>query len=280
MSSPGDDKDLEDLLAGRSDLSRRYRAANAGDSEVEPPTELDRAILAQARAAMASPSATISPLPVRNRIRWAVPFGLAASVLLTFAIFREGNKEVGVKGDVATGVVTEQSVAPASAPANAPLIVDAASEPEQEDRADPVAVTRDEVARKAVESRAAPSVVLMSPPAELAPVPAPQVTIATAARAVSENLAVTSGAVAPAPPPAASATSAVAERAPAAQRASAEVARADADAAKVQRTPEDWLEVVRKLRAAGQGVAADEELQRFLAAYPDYFVKNPGIVRP
>ncbi|MEQ1581759.1 MAG: hypothetical protein ABL964_14305 [Steroidobacteraceae bacterium] len=277
MSTPDEDKDLEDLLAGRSDLSRRYRASSAAGSQEAPPADLDRAILAQARSAVASPSATVSPLPVRNRIRWAVPFALAASVLLTFAIFREGNKEVGVKGDVATGVVTEQSVAPASAP----VVANAVSGPEQEDRAVPLAVTRDEVARKAVESRAAPPVVLVSPPAEMAPVPAPAITLATAAPAVSENLAVTSGAVAPAPPPAAPATStAVAARAPAAQRASAELARAEADAAKVERTPESWLEDVRKLRAAGQGVAADEELQRFLAEYPDYFVKNPGVARP
>jgi hypothetical protein len=281
MSSPGDDQDLEDLLAGRSDLSRQYRASSAAGSHEEPPADLDRAILAQARAAVASPSATVSPLPVGNRLRWAVPFGLAASVLLTFAIFREGNKELGVVGEVATGVLTEQSVAPASVP----LVADTVSAPEQEDRAEPVAVTRDEGARKAVESSAAPPVVLMTSPAERVPVRAPEATVATAATAVSENLAESSEAVVPAPPPATApaappANAAVAARAPAAPRTSAAFARAETDAAKVQRTPEAWIEDVRKLRAAGQGIAAEEELQRFLAAYPDYFVKNPGVARP
>jgi hypothetical protein len=34
------------------------------------------------------------------------------------------------------------------------------------------------------------------------------------------------------------------------------------------------------LRAAGQGAAADDELKRFLEAYPDYFTRNPGVARP
>jgi hypothetical protein len=37
MNSPDDDKDVDDLLAGQSDLSRRYRASTAAASGEEPP---------------------------------------------------------------------------------------------------------------------------------------------------------------------------------------------------------------------------------------------------
>lgn len=269
MSSP-DDKDLEDLLAGQSDVSRRYRASKSLDSPEEPPAELDRAILAKARAAVDAHPATVSALPVRNRVRWAVPFALAASVLLTVAIYREGNDKVGVTGDVTPGVVTEQAAAPLSAP------VEVASVPEalHEEGVDAVAVTRDEVAQKAVAARAA---------APVAATP-PEVAVTTAEPAATANVAITSmpsPSPPPPPPPAAPAPSAaMAARAPAAVRATAESVRAEADAAKVERTPEAWLEAVRKLRAGGQGAAADEELKRFLEQYPDYFTRNPAVARP
>ncbi len=276
MSSPGDDKDLEDLLAGRSDLSRRYRASNAVDSQEEPPAELDRAVLARARAAVQSTPGTVTPLRSRSRPQWVVPFALAASVLLTFAIFREGSQKVGVNGDVTTGVVTEQSVAPLSAPA----VVATVPAQANEERAESEAVARDAVAQKSVQLQATAPVAAVSPPAAVTPTPAPEVAITTAVPAASGNLAINSIPVPPAPPAAPPASAAVAARAPAAQRASAELVRAESDAAKVERTPEAWLEDVRKLRAAGEGAAADEELKRFLEAYPDYFTKNPGIARP
>ncbi len=88
MSSP--DQDLEDFLAGRSDLSRRHRGTE------QPPAELDRAILAKARAAVEGVKPKVAPLPKRNRARWMVPFAVAATVTLSFAIFREAGVETGV----------------------------------------------------------------------------------------------------------------------------------------------------------------------------------------
>lgn len=276
MSSPEDDKDVDDLLAGRSDLSQRYRASNAGDSQQGPSAELDRAILAQARAAVASPSATVSPLPVRNRVRWAVPFALAASVLLTFAIFREGSNDAGVIGDVTTGFMTEQSVAPRSAPAE--VTPDAARV--NAERAESESAARDEAAQKSVDLQAT-APVAVSPPAAVTPALAPEVTIATAEPpAANGNLAISPEATSPPPPASPVESAAMTARAPAAQRASAELARAESGAAKAERTPEAWLEDVRKLRADGQGAAADEELRRFLVSYPDYFTKNPTVARP
>jgi len=197
MSSP-DDKDLEDLLAGRSDVSRRYRASKSPDLPEEPPAELDRTILAKARAAVDAHAATVSSLPVRNRVRWAVPFALAASVLLTAAIYREGSDKVGVNGAVTPGVVTEQAAAPLSAP------VEVASVPEalHEEGVDAVAVTRDEVAQKAVAARAAVPVPAAPPPAPAALASAPEVAVTTVEPAATANVAITS---LPSPPPPAAA---------------------------------------------------------------------------
>lgn len=70
MSEP-DDRELDQYLAGQHPLSARYREAKASDT---PPPELDAAILASARAA--------TPRPRRSVRRWALPMGLAASLML------------------------------------------------------------------------------------------------------------------------------------------------------------------------------------------------------
>jgi hypothetical protein len=237
---------------------------------------LDRAILAKARAAVQSAPGNVAPLPVRSRAKWAVPFALAASVLLTFALFREGNQKVGVNGDVTTGVLTEQSVAPKSAP----VVVGTVPAPVQADRAAAPAAVRDEDVRRSVQSQSVAPVVAASPPVVVTSVPAPEMAVSIAAPAVTQELAATTNSVSPPPAPSPPARAAAAARAPAVQQASADAVREEAEVAKAQRTPEAWLEDVRSLRAAGQGVAADEELQRFLAAYPDYFKENPAVARP
>lgn len=66
-----DDRDLEQYLAGKHPLSARYRAAKVADA---PPPELDAAILAAARSA--------TPRRRRSVRRWAVPVGLAASLMI------------------------------------------------------------------------------------------------------------------------------------------------------------------------------------------------------
>jgi len=276
MSTPGDDRDLDDFLSGQSDLSRRYRSSRPAGAREEPPSDLDRAILARARAAVAAPTDTVTPLPTRKRLQWAVPFALAASVLLTVAVFREAGKEVGVNGDVASGVLTEQSVAPASAPVEAAAV----PEPLEADRSEAIAVAREEVAQKAAELRATAPVAAPSPPPVAMPVPSADVSGPAVATAANDSPAVAPGTAAPVPAAAPPASAVVAARAPAAQRASAEAARTEAGPADAQRTPESWLEDVRRLRAAGQGAEADEELKRFLDANPDYFTRNPGVARP
>ena len=77
MSSPSEEKDLEEYLSGGTEISRRYRALN----REEPPAALDRAVLARAGG--------------RRRSRWAAPLALAATILVSFAILRERIPTVG-----------------------------------------------------------------------------------------------------------------------------------------------------------------------------------------
>jgi hypothetical protein len=78
MTGPDSDGEFDDFLARRSPLHRRLAD---GDGH-EPPAELDRIVLAKAREAIKRPSET----PVYRSPQWALPVGLAASVLLTFAV--------------------------------------------------------------------------------------------------------------------------------------------------------------------------------------------------
>jgi hypothetical protein len=78
MTGPDSDNELEAFLARRSLMHRRF----AEGDQSEPPAEVDRIVLAKAREAIKRPSET----PVYRAPQWAMPVGLAASVLLVFAV--------------------------------------------------------------------------------------------------------------------------------------------------------------------------------------------------
>lgn len=78
MSDPEHDKAFEDFLSRREGISPRLKEPEG----LEPPPELDRIVLANAREAIRIRS---SPPPFRFG-RWAVPFGLAATGVLSFAV--------------------------------------------------------------------------------------------------------------------------------------------------------------------------------------------------
>lgn len=87
MSDPIDIKALDEYLQGGSDISRRYREIG---SEAVPP-ELDRRVLDEARAAVASSSGGRS----RSWLRWSAPLAIAASVVLVVTVVIES----GVQND-------------------------------------------------------------------------------------------------------------------------------------------------------------------------------------
>jgi hypothetical protein len=78
MSGLDHEKAFEEYLSRRSSIAGR-----AEDSDgLEPPPELDRIVLANAREAIRIRSA---PRPYRS-VRWALPVALAATVVLSFAV--------------------------------------------------------------------------------------------------------------------------------------------------------------------------------------------------
>ncbi len=81
MSDPIDIKALDEYLKGGSDISQRYR--ELGREDVPP--DLDRRVLAEARAAVAGGGAARS----RSWLRWSAPVALAASVVLVVAVVIE-----------------------------------------------------------------------------------------------------------------------------------------------------------------------------------------------
>ena len=87
MSDPIDSKALDEYLKGNSEISRRYR--ESGSEDVPP--ELDRRVLDEARAAVASGRSGRS----RSWLRWSAPLALAASVVLVVTVVIES----GVQND-------------------------------------------------------------------------------------------------------------------------------------------------------------------------------------
>jgi hypothetical protein len=124
VTGPEREDELESFLQQRSLLPNRL--ANA--ERFEPPEELDRVVLTRAREAIR----TAAPTPTYRASRWAFPFGLAATLVLAFAvIFHMGgptetpiiasapttqNESAQVAMDSAAGTAADAS-APAPPPA-------------------------------------------------------------------------------------------------------------------------------------------------------------------
>jgi len=77
VSDPIDIKALDEYLKGGSDISQRYRELR----REEVPPELDRRVLDEARAAVASGGGRS-----RAWLRWGAPVALAASVILAVTV--------------------------------------------------------------------------------------------------------------------------------------------------------------------------------------------------
>lgn len=262
MTSPGRDQDLDDLLAGRSDLARRYRAS----STAEPPATLDQRVLAQAAAAVSQPAkdgaANGIPLPARSRARWMVPFAVAATVLLSFAIFREAGVEMGT---------------PSPPPVQAQFAEERVATVERADEAE-----RAEAAKAVADTvpPGPPPAPVTTPPVALQ---APEIAVtASEAPATSAIQGLTRQRPSPGAPPR-DATETVdvdASRARPAPMTALGVAPPAVPAPATPLSAEDWLRDIRTLRNAGLHEEADSALRNFLNAFPDYFERNPGVARP
>lgn len=109
---PDDDRELDDFLAGRSELSRLYRddAAN-----VRAPAALDAVVLAAVQTAAA---VTGKPMTRRWR-RWRLPLSLAASMLVGIGVLREARQLPAPLPQSADALAVAAAVAPPVEPAQA-----------------------------------------------------------------------------------------------------------------------------------------------------------------
>jgi hypothetical protein len=80
--------DFEAYLKRRVPIDRRLALM----SRLEPPAELDRIVIGQARLAIQGPA----PIPVFRGPRWALPMGLAATILVSLSLLLD----VGMRGAI------------------------------------------------------------------------------------------------------------------------------------------------------------------------------------
>ncbi|MEJ0036334.1 MAG: hypothetical protein WDO68_09640 [Gammaproteobacteria bacterium] len=237
MTGPEYDAELEAFLKRRSPMHRRLSDID----HAEPSLELDRVVLNRAREAIETPAS--QPL---FRPRWALPIGLAATILIAFTVVLNIDHH-GIKAAAGKSVASNVSAAAEAAP-QAPAVARGASarRPERVDRpqllSDTTAERRDSKAQEK-----APA------PAAEAQVPAlrnvAEASADSARLVASSDAARPLGAEAPLPasPPSPAAT-----------------------APDPHASPDSWLREINRLRAAGQTADADRELTAFRQAYPTH----------
>lgn len=117
MTHSGHIDDFEAYLRRRVPIDRRI----ASIDRPEPPPELDRIIIDRAREAIRSPA----PVPVFRAPRWALPMGLAATILVSLSILLD----VGMRGAIRKDAAYSPATAEVSSAARTPA---AQSEPVEE----------------------------------------------------------------------------------------------------------------------------------------------------
>ena len=113
----GPDDEFEDFLNRRKPVFRRPE-----DEMFEPPAELDRVVLRQAREAIKPPE----PMRMFSAPRWSMPIALAATLLLAFTVvFRAGmpQPKSAPKPEVTVQNVAERVDAPSAAASQSPSTV-------------------------------------------------------------------------------------------------------------------------------------------------------------
>jgi hypothetical protein len=309
VSDPIDIKALDEYLKGGSDISQRYR--ELGREDVPP--DLDRRVLAEARAAVAGGGAARS----RSWLRWSAPVALAASVVLVVAVViespvqdetlamqpaskesREANhtEEYKLQEEMQILVPEQPSApAPAAAPAAAPPTA-SVSKAERK-RADRVPVVEGVLvnAQASREQSFAPTPVAVdsaaidsAEPQLAAERPAPAMhTQTTSARNEADRTAGLEDSSAKA---SASELQEVSVTGARQRRSAGRTAgprntisgaafekRPAADADAEQSDPAKWLEEIRDLRRAGKTAEADAAWERFREAFPDFPVAQDDV---
>ena len=119
MADPEQDDDFEAYLKRRVPIDQRMKTVD----RLEPPPELDRVIIGKARNAIQNSP----PVPMYRAPRWALPVGLAATLLIAFSIvldlgMRSGRQQHESAPAVPAATSSESVAAPAPAPPTAPSV--------------------------------------------------------------------------------------------------------------------------------------------------------------
>jgi len=314
MTSPERDEEFEAYLQRRGSVHADLERIE----QPEPPASVDALILKRARSAFARPQdgevgfstrfAPSDPMPSTTR-RWAVPVGLAATILFSVVLYRAQpdaqqlaalretrsptppRSSSPVMVDLQVAGEAENDVMLASTPGEAPADVSAraptaalakranvvsdAAEIETaiasvEDRTEAAANGSSRQASSAAVSAAAPAPGPPPPPAVASS--AEGSTVSSAAEAPPAQ---TSSASAAAAMPSARASAApgappVAASSAGTQSSMARKSGAERAIAPKPHEPATWLKRIEALRAAGKSAEADDQLREFRRAYPDY----------
>jgi hypothetical protein len=227
MTDPEYDAEFEAFLKRRSPLHRRLSDID----NAEPSVEIDRLVLNRAREAIDTPSP-----PLFKTSRWALPLGLAATILIAFTVV------LNIDHHAAT---TRSAASTASPPAARAAPVSDSSRLDQPSVLSDSAVHNGRAAQK---KTAAPTAVAKR-------YDIPEAPDAANASASSARLTASSSAVASRSIAAPVATPPAAPKTPSDDPHS---------------TPEAWLREINRLRAAGKTAEADRELVAFREAYPTH----------
>jgi hypothetical protein len=240
MTGPDYDAELEAFLKRRSPMHRRLSDID----HAEPSLEIDRLVLDRAREAIETPRQP----PMYSASRWALPVGLAATILIAFTVVLNIDHR---------GAKVGANASPVAAESPAPAVARAASAREQERGDSPRVLTDSSAAserRDAQVEKKAEAVV-----AQRAESAAPQ----DAANASTDST-----------PLLASSRSGVAQMPPAQPRQQAPGSSPDSPAvtadADPHSSPDTWLREITRLRSAGRTADADRELAAFREAYPSH----------
>jgi len=305
VSDPIDIKALDEYLKGGSDISQRYRELR----REEVPLELDRRVLDEARAAVASGGGRS-----RSWLRWGAPVALAASVILAVTVVIESGPQNDTSFVTQPAAVDKARLEPQRQVEESKLQDQVAQERREEQHpafaAEPPAVTVQQAAPASAPAPAPASVPAAPPPAALAKTELERLNAATL-----DSPAPQVAAEQPSPGRAGSVATVSARKE--VQQAPAEVDASDEDFSSVSVTgtrarragrtagprgtisgsaissetrpaadedaehsdPEKWLEKIRELRRAGKGVEADRQWQEFGKAFPNFPVATDDLAR-
>jgi hypothetical protein len=108
MSGPERDDEFEAYLRRRARFDRRLKSLD----RLEPPLELDRIIIGQARQAIQG----APPVPMFRAPRWALPMGMAATILISLSILLDLGVRDAIRKDAGRPGAMVRAIAPSAAP--------------------------------------------------------------------------------------------------------------------------------------------------------------------